>query len=76
MAMQEQLQALIDEEEYCMKATIVQDLAEEVPLGRVVPLHKHMVKCLSKGKQMELLHQLARDNKVPLEGRPKDAVET
>ena len=25
---------------------------------------------------MELLHQLARDNKVPLEGRPKDAVET
>ena len=54
--MQEQLQALIDEKECCMKAAIVQDLAEEVPLGRDIPLHKHMVKRLPKGKQMDLLH--------------------
>ena len=36
----------IDEEEYCVKVGIVQDLTEEVLLGRDVPLHKHMVKCL------------------------------
>ena len=58
MAVQEQLQALIDEEEYCIKATIVQDLAEKVTLGRDVPLHKHMVERLPKGKQMDLLRQL------------------
>ena len=55
-----------------MKAAIVQDLAEEVLLGRDVPLHKHMVKRLPKGEQMDLLHQLARDNEVQLEERPED----
>ena len=62
----------IEEEEYCVKATIVQDLAEVVLLGRDVPLHKYMVKCLPRGKQMELLHQLGRDNNVQLEERPED----
>ena len=41
----------IDEEEYCVKATIVQDLAEEVLLGRDVPLHKHLVKRLLRGNR-------------------------
>ena len=50
----------------------MQDLAEEVLLGRDVPLHKHMVKRLPRGEQMELLHQLARDNKVQLKERPED----
>ena len=56
----------IDEEEYWVKAAIVQDVAEEVLLGKDVPLHKHMVKHLPRGEQMELLCQLARDNKVQL----------
>ena len=55
-----------------MKAAIVQDLAEEVLLGRDVPLHKHMVKRLPKGEQMELLRQLTRDNKVQLKEKPED----
>ena len=38
----------MDGEEYQVKAAVVRDLAEEVLLGRVVPLHQHMVKCLSK----------------------------
>ena len=42
-----------------MKPAIVQDLTEEVLLGRDVPLHNHMVKHLPRGEQMELLHQLA-----------------
>ena len=33
---------------------------------------KHMVKRLPRGEQMDLLHQLARDNKVQLKGRPDD----
>ena len=53
-----------------MKAAIVQDLAEEVLLGRDVPLHKHMVKRLSKEDQLELLQQLAKDNGIQLEERP------
>ena len=59
----------IDNKEYCVKAAIVQDLAEEVLLGRDVPLHKHMVKRLFKEDQMELLQQLAKDNGIQLEGR-------
>ena len=55
-----------------MKAAIVQDLGEEALLGRDVPLHKHMVKRLPRGLQMELLHQLARDNKVKLKEKPED----
>ena len=50
----------IEEEEYCVKPAIVQDLAEEVLLGRDLPLHKHIVKCLPRGEHMELLHQLAQ----------------
>ena len=42
----------IDEEEYCVKPAIVQDLAEEVLLGRDVPLHKHLVKRLPKGNRL------------------------
>ena len=41
-----------------MKAAIVQDLVEEVLLGRDVPPHKHMVKPLPRGEQMDLLRQL------------------
>ena len=33
----------IDEEEYCVKATNVQDHAEEILLGRDVQLHKHIL---------------------------------
>ena len=62
----------IDEEEYCVKAATVQDLAEEVLLRRDVPLHKHLVKCLPKWELMELLLQLARDNKVQVEERLED----
>ena len=62
----------IDEEECCVKATIVQDHAEEVLLGRNVPLHKHMGKHLARGEHMELLHQFARDNTVQLEEKPED----
>ena len=68
----QQLQALIDEKKYCMKATIVQDHAKEVLLGRDVSLHKHMVKRLPKGEQTALLRRLARDNKVQLEERPEN----
>ena len=42
------LRVKIDNEEYCVKASIVQDLAEEVLLEIDVPPHKHMVKRLSK----------------------------
>ena len=62
----------IDGKECYVKAAVVQNLPEEVLLGRYVPLHKHMVKRLSKGEQMDLLHQLARDNGVQLEERPED----
>ena len=58
-----------------MKATIVQDLSEEVLQGREVPLHKHLVKRLPRGKQMELQHQLSRDNKVQLKEKPEDTIE-
>ena len=56
----------IDDEEYCMKASIVQNLAEEVLLGRDVLLHKHMVRWLPRSEQMDLLRQLAKDNEVQL----------
>ena len=56
-----------------MKAAIVQDIAEEVLLGRDVPLHKHMMKRLPKGEQLALLRQLGRDDKVQLKERPEDA---
>ena len=45
----------IDDEEYCLEAAVVQDLVEEVLLGRDVPLCKHMVKCLPQEEQMDLL---------------------
>ena len=45
----------IDNEEYCLEAAVVQDLVEEVLLGRYVPLCKHMVKHLPQNEQMELL---------------------
>ena len=51
-----------------MKAAVVQDLVEEVLLGRDVPLHKHMVKRLPRGEQMDLMRQL----KVQLEEKPED----
>ena len=38
----------IDNEEYCVKAVIVKDLAEEVLLRRDVPLHKLIVRRLSR----------------------------
>ena len=41
-------------------------------IGRDVLLHKHMVKHLPKGEELEPLHQLARDNKVRLEERRED----
>ena len=63
---------IIDNEEYCVEAEVVQDLVEEVLLGRDVPLCKHMVKRLPREEQMGLLRQLARDNRIQLEGRPKE----
>ena len=33
---------------------------------------KHIVKRLPRAKQKELLHQLARDNKVQLKEKPED----
>ena len=56
-----------DGEEYDVKAAVVQDLAEEVLLGRDVPLHKHIVKRLPKREQMELLQQLANTNHIRIE---------
>ena len=56
----------IDDEEYCVKAAIVQNLAEEVLLGRNVPLHKRMVWQLPRSEQMDLLRRLAKDNEVQL----------
>ena len=58
----------INKKEYCMKAAIVKDLAEEVLLERDVPLHKHMVKRLPRGEQLNLLRQL----KVQLKEKPED----
>ena len=57
----------IDEEEYKVKAAVVKDLAEEVLLGRDVPLHRHMAKRLSKEEQMDLLQRLAKDNGICLD---------
>ena len=51
---------------------MVQDLAQEVLLRRDVVLHKHLVKHLPRGEQMELLHQLVGDNKVQLTEKPED----
>ena len=62
----------IDDEEYCLEAAVVQDLVEEVLLGRDVPLCKHLVKRLPQEEQMELLQQLAKDNKIQLEDRRKE----
>ena len=61
-----QVRVKIDDEEYCVKAAIVENLAEEVLLGRDVPLHKHMVRWLTRSEQMDLLRQLAKDNEVQL----------
>ena len=35
-------------------------------------MHKHLVKYLPRGEQMELLHRLGRDNKALLKERPED----
>ena len=56
----------LDNEEYQVNAAIVHDLAEEVLLGRDVPLHKHIVRCLPKEEQMDLLCQIVRENKEVL----------
>ena len=56
----------LDNEEYQVKVAIVHDLAEEVLLGRDVPLHKHIVRCLPKEEQMDLLCQIVRENKEVL----------
>ena len=53
---------IFDNEEYCVEAAVVENLAEDVLLGQDVPLHKHMVKRLSKEEQLELLRQLKKDN--------------
>ncbi len=66
-----------DGEEYLVRAAVVQGLPEDVHLGRDVPLHKHMVKRLSKNEQMELLQQLAKDHQVHLsEGMDRNPVLT
>ena len=52
-----------------MKVAIVQDLAEKVLLGRDVSLHKHMVKRLPRGEQMDLLRQLKVKLEVKLEDK-------
>ena len=53
---------IFENEEYCVEAAVAENLAEDVLLGQDVPLHKHMVKRLSKEEQLELLHQLKKDN--------------
>ena len=53
-----------DGEEYDVKAAVVKDLAEEVLLGRDVPLHRHVMKRLPKKEQVELLRQLAKSNNI------------
>ena len=42
-------------------------MAEEVLLGRDVPLHKHIVKQLPKREWMELLQQLVNTNHICIE---------
>jgi DNA-binding phage protein len=55
-----------DGEEYVVNAAAVQGLAEDVLLGRDVPLHKHMAHRLPRREQMELLQKLAEINKMEL----------
>ena len=55
-----------DEDEYYIRAAVVQDLAEEVLLGRDVLLHKHIVCQLPETDQMALLQQLARAHGVEI----------
>ena len=67
----------VDNQEYCLEAAVVQDLAAELLLGRDVPLCKHMVKSLPREEQVELLQQLAKENgvrlkEVRLEERPTE----
>ena len=56
-----------DGDEYEVKAAVVQGLAEDVLLGRDVPLHKHMVSRLPRGEQMDLLRQLAEKHHVQIQ---------
>ena len=62
----------IDEEEYCLRVVVVPNLVKEVLLGRDIPLCKHLVRCLPREEQIELLQQLARDNEVQVEERPME----
>ncbi|XP_019858603.1 PREDICTED: uncharacterized protein LOC109586823 [Amphimedon queenslandica] len=55
-----------DGEDYQVKAAVVQGLAEDVLLGRDVPLHKHMAKRLPKSEQIELLKQLAKEHQIDI----------
>uniref|UniRef100_A0A1X7SHV8 CCHC-type domain-containing protein n=1 Tax=Amphimedon queenslandica TaxID=400682 RepID=A0A1X7SHV8_AMPQE len=55
-----------DGEDYQVKAAVVQGLAEDVLLGRDVPLHKHMAKRLPKSEQIELLKQLAKKHQIDI----------
>ena len=64
----------MDGEEYQVKAAVVRDLSEEVLLGRDVPLHRHMVKCLSKTEHLDLLRQLAKDNGIRLQDSMEGAM--
>ena len=55
-----------DDDECYIRAAVVPDLAEEVLLGRDVPLHKHTVCRLPETDQMALLQQLARAHGVEI----------
>ena len=68
----ETINVKIDEEEYHLEAVVVPNLVEEVPLGKDIPLCKHLVRRLPWEEQMELLQQLARNNDVQLEERPME----
>ena len=58
---------MFDGEEYQVKAAVVQGLAEDVLLGRDVPLHLHIAKRLPKEEQGELLKQLIKEQEVHIE---------
>ena len=55
-----------DGEEYQVRAAVVQGLAEDVLLGRDVPLHRHIARRLPKEEQVELLKQLAKEHKISI----------
>ena len=53
-----------DGEEYDVKAAVVQDLAEEMLLGRDVPLHRHIAKRLPKKRTGGIVVTTSKSNNI------------